>query len=370
MPSLPAATHPDHHPASEQLVIGVDTHKNRHVAAALTLNGAVVDHLEFATTSTGLTEAIGWAAGLGHVHTWGVEGTGSYGAGLARTLTAAGQQVIEVNHANRAARHIRGGKTDQIDAEAAARSVLTDYATATAKSGDGPVELLRIIRAARSSAVKARTATMNQLKAIVITAPAALRDQLSALGKTALIKHCARMRPATTSTRRLETGIKRTLRALARRYLQLTDEIADHTTELHTLVNQIAPDLLAEHGVGPDSAAALLIAAGDNPSRIHSEAAFAALCGTNPIPASSGQTNRHRLNRNGDRQANAALHRIIIVRLASHPETQTYMRNRVNPNGSNKLHIIRCLKRALARRLYLLITHALTEQAQPLERAA
>ena len=366
MTSVPATT-PEPVPSITQMVIGVDTHKDIHVAVALTTTGATIDHLEFATTSQGIATAIAWAQQLGTITAWGVEGTGSYGAGLARALTITGYHVIEVNHANRAARHIRGGKTDRIDAEAAARSVLANYATATPKTADGPVELLRIIRTARSSAVKARTATINQLRAILITTPPILRDQLSGLGKAALIKHCARMR---LNGDAVIAGIKRILRSLARRYQHLTTEINDHTRDLHALIQQTAPELLAQHGVGPDTAAALLIAVGDNPARIHSEAAFAALCGTNPIPASSGQTHRYRLNRNGDRQANAALHRIIIVRLGRHAETRTYMTNRVNTNNSNKLHIIRCLKRALARRLYPLIINALQQHHQPTQNAA
>ena len=183
---------------------------------------------------------------------------------------------------------------------------------------------------------------MNQLRAVLVTAPPTLRDQLSALSPAALIDRCAKTRPGTATT--IEAGVKRTLKALARRHQQLAAEIAEHTRELTRLVEHTAPALLAEHGAGPDTAAALLIAAGDNPERLHSEAAFAALCGTNPIPASSGQTDRHRLNRGGDRQANAALHRIIIVRLVRHDDTRAYKRSHVNPNGSNKLHVIRCLK--------------------------
>ena len=362
MPSVTAAAD------REQIVIGVDTHKDTHVAVALTAQGVFVDTLNFASTSLGIGQVMRWAAGLGEVTAWGVEGTGSYGAGLARALLAAGRPVIDVNHANRAARHVLGGKTDRIDAEAAARSVLTDYATAIPKTGDGPVELLRITRGARSSAVKARTAAMNQLRAVLVTAPPTLRDQLSALSPAALIDRCAKTRPGTATT--IEAGVKRTLKALARRHQQLAAEIAEHTRELTRLVEHTATALLAEHGAGPDTAAALLIAAGDNPERLHSEAAFAALCGTNPIPASSGQTDRHRLNRGGDRQANAALHRIIIVRLVRHDETRAYMRSHVNPNGSNKLHVIRCLKRALARRLYPLIVQAVTPATQTMPAAA
>jgi len=342
----------------DRIVVGVDTHKDLHVAVALTTSGVVVASTVSATSSRGIRALRRWAAALGSVVSWGIEGTGCYGAGLARALLAAGEHVVEVNRPDRRARRVLGGKTDLIDAEAAARSVLADYATATPKTGDGLVEMIRIVRTARSSAVKSRTIAMNQIKALIVTAPPQLRDSLQPLPARKLISRCRAFRPGPDHTP--EAALRRTLRHLARRWQALHDEVREHTTVLTELVESVAPTLLAEHGVGPDTAAALLIAVGDNPERLHSEAAFAALCGTNPIPASSGKTDRHRLNRNGDRQANAALHRIIVVRLRSHPETRRYMTARRTPNGSNTLHVMRCLKRALSRRLYPLILQAAT----------
>jgi transposase len=334
------------------VVIGVDTHRDTNVLAAVTTTGRRLVTASFPTTAAGIAAAINWAATIGTVTGWAIEGTGSYGAGLARTLLAAGARVVEVTQPNRGVRRQRGGKTDAIDAEAAARSYLADYATATPKAGDGTIELIRITRAARASAVKARTATMNELKAVLVTAPPEVRDKLRDLSPTRLIATCVALRP-TGST--MNAGTKRVLRSLAQRHQHLTIEADAHETVLTELTALANPHLMATFGVGAVTAAALLIAAGDNPERLTTEAGFAALCGVNPIPASSGQTDRMRLNRNGDRQANAALHRIVLVRLAHHPETQAYMAARVNPNGSNKMHIIRKLKRYLARELFPLI---------------
>lgn len=347
--------------ADERIVIGVDTHKDVHAAVALTASGVVLEHVVTATTSKGIRQLRTWAADLGVVSGWAVEGTSCYGAGLTRALLAAGEHVVEVNRPDRRARRLLGGKTDLIDAEAAARSALAGYATAIPKTGDGLVEMIRIVRAARSSAVKSRTIAMNQIRALIVTAPLPLRETLESLSPGALINRCSTFRPGHDITP--AATLRRTLRQLARRWQALHQEIREHTAQLHELVELAAPTLLAEHGVGPDTAAALLIATGDNPERLHSEAAFAALCGTNPIPASSGKTDRHRLNRNGDRQANAALHRIIVVRLRSHPETKHYMSTRRNPNGANTMHVMRCLKRALARRLYPLLLQTTTYTA-------
>lgn len=345
-------------PAAE-IVIGVDTHKHTHLAVALTTTGVRLGHLEFPTDLAGLAQVQAWARSQGQVVAWAVEGTGSWGAGLARTLLAADELVVEVNRTDRQTRRILGGKSDPIDAEAAARSFLAGYATSTPKTGDGLVEAIRLTRSTRTSAVKACTAAMNQLRSQLVTAPPALRDQLEPLTRSRLLTRCANLRPATSLD---PTAIaKRNLRRLAQRIRSLDTEIRDLTRELDQLTRTAAPALLAQHGVGPDTAAALLIAAGDNPHRLHSEAAYAALCGSNPIPASSGKTNgRHRLNRGGDRQANAALHRIIVVRLKTHPETRAYMATHLAPNGANKRHVMRCLKRYLARRLYPLILQAAT----------
>lgn len=348
-----------------QIVVGVDTHKDTNALAVLNQDSRRIGAAEFATTGAGIAAAIAWAQTLGVVVMWAIEGTGSYGAGLTRALLGAGQPVVEVSSPNRRTRRIRGGKTDQIDAEAAARSYLADYATATPKTGAGKVELLRITRNAKDSAMKARTAAMNELRAVIVTAPVELRDQLRGLTPTALVDTCAALRPAGTGP---TAGARKVLRLLARRHQYLTEDITTLQTDLADLVRTVNPALLDTFAVGPDTAAALLIAVGDNPERLTHEAAFAALCGTSPIPASSGQTDRMRLNRGGNRQANAALHRIIIVRLAHHAETRAYMAAHLNKSGTNKRQIIRILKRYLARRLFPILNP--TEPGKQLPAAA
>lgn len=342
-----------HAPTPDNVIVGVDTHSQIHVAVAITGLGARLGEFSFDPDPAGFALLEDWAAAHGTVAAWGIEGTASYGAGLARHLIRGGELVLEVNRPDRSLRR-RVGKSDPIDAEAAARAVLAGTATAIPKTGDGLVESMRVTRLVKASALKARTQAINQLKALIITAPDALRGELDGLTRTRLIDRCAASRPATNNDP--ATTTKRALRTLARRIQTLTVEIKELHAQLAVLVAAVAPTLLDQFGVGPDTAAALLVAAGDNADRLHSEAAFAALCGTNPVPASSGNTDHHRLNRGGDRQANAALHRIIIVRLAWDPETRAYMADRVTPNGSNKKHIIRKLKRHLARRLYPHIT--------------
>lgn len=343
-----------------RVVVGVDTHDEVHVAVVLDELGTRLGEHASCASAAGLAELETWASSFGVVIGWGVEGTGSYGAGLARYLQRRGARVVEVNRPDRQTRRALGGKTDSIDAEAAARAVLSGNATAIPKSGDGWVEVLRHLRMTRSSAVKAQTVAMNQLKAIVVTAPPELRDQLHGLTTARLIAACLAL--PTLDDLTVADTVASSLRALAHRWISLRDEAKAHHEQLARLIGKHTPKLLAEHGVGPDTAAALLIAVGDNPERMRSEATFAALCGTNPIPASSGKTNRHRLNRGGNRQANAALYRIVLVRLAWHEETRDYMRRHRAPNGSNNMHVVRCLKRYLARRLYPLLLEAGTSQ--------
>ncbi len=213
----------------------------------------------------------------------------------------------------------------------------------------GEAEMIRMIKSAKVSAVKARTQAVNQMKALVVTAPAELRETLDGLPAVARAARCKDLRPG-----RLDNptaAAKYTLWSLARRYGQLSKEIEDLETELERLTRLAAPSLLRIFGVGPDTAAAIMIAAGDNPDRLHSEATFASLCGANPIPASSGKTNRHRLNRGGDRQANAALYRIVLVRLRHDVRTREYMRRRTG-DGMSKSEVIRCLKRYVAREVF------------------
>ncbi|WP_232295546.1 IS110 family transposase, partial [Parafrankia sp. EUN1f] len=305
----------------DDVVLGVDTHKDLHVAAVLTPVGALLASATFPTTADGYAHLLAWAREHGTLRRAGVEGTSSYGAALTRHLLAAGIAVSEVNRPDRAARR-RRGKTDTLDAEAAARAVLAGQATAIAKTGDGPAEMARMLRLAKTSAVKARTQAVNQLKAVLVRADPALRESLTGLGPMTLVRRCAALDDVAPLD--APTTARYTLRRLATRILQLTDEVNDLNRQLTTLLTRHAPVLLTRVGVGPDTAAALLIAAGDNPQRLASDASFAALCGVSPIEASSGKTHRHRLNRGGDRQANAALHRIVITRLRCDPRTRAY----------------------------------------------
>jgi len=340
-----------HRVPAGKIAVGVDTHKDMHVAVALDHLGSHLGEHSIPTDAAGYADLRRWALGLGPVHAWGVEGTGSYGAGLASALLRAGERVIEVNRPDRAARH-RDGKSDPLDAEAAARAVLSGRVTGIPKSADGEIEAIRLVKLTRNGAVKARTAAMNTLRNVLITAPAALRAELEPLPERQLISRCTAFRPGPATDP--GNAARHALRALARRWEALREEIDAHTALLDTLTRAVAPDLRGAFGVGPETAADLLVAAGDNPERLHSEAAFAALCGASPIPASSGKTNRHRLNRGGNRAANAALYQVIVVRLGRHEPTRAYAARRV-AEGRSKLEIIRCLKRFLVRELFPLL---------------
>jgi transposase len=343
-------------PDSQVLItVGVDTHADSHVAVALDQLGRLVGTRTIPTTPAGYAALLAWASTLGTVDRIGVEGTGSYGAGLTRWLRAHGQVVIEVDRPDRAARR-RQGKTDDLDAHAAARAVQAGTATAQPKAGDGTVEMIRSLRLARRSAVKARTQAANQLKALVVTAPDGLRAQLRRLPLTELVATAARLRPAATPATPTDAA-KLALRSVAGRWLRLTEEITALDVQLDRLVAAAAPALVAVKGVGTETAAALLVAGGDNPQRLRSEAAFAQLCGVAPIPASSGKTTRHRLNRGGNREANWALYLIAVGRMAWHRPTRAYVQRRTK-EGKSKAEIIRCLKRYIARELYRILVSA------------
>ena len=346
-----------------QVIIGVDTHKDQHVAVALDGRGVRLDEKHVPVATCGYEELERWSCDLGQVHAFGVEGTGSYGAGLARFLTCRGYIVIEVNRPDRSVRY-RKGKSDPTDAEMAARAVLAGVADATPKSGKGEVEMIRMLKSAKNSAVMARTQAVNQMKALVLTAPAGLRETLDGLSHQRPYQTMQKL-PPRSSGGIPTAAAKYALRSLACRYSQLSKEIHDLRAELQQLIQTTAPALVEAFGVGPDTAAALLIAAGSNSDRLHSEAAFASLCGVSPVPASSGKTNRHRLNHGGDRQANAALYRIVVVRLRHDLRTQAYLRRRT-AEGMSKGEVIRCLKRYVAREVYSIIR----KPAQILEKAA
>ncbi|MGS0685658.1 IS110 family transposase [Nakamurella sp. GG22] len=334
-----------------RVIVGLDTHKFIHVAVALDADGAVLESRSVTADSAGYEELIGWAAKLGQEVVFAVEGTGSYGAGVSVAIRRHGLEVVEVSRTDRRDRRLRG-KSDTLDAENAARAVLAGRATSVPKAADGTVEMIRQIKVAKDVAVKARTAAMVTLKSVLINAPAELREALQPLTKMALIHRCAALRPGDVTS--VAAASKHALRAISRRWLALDAEIKDHAMILAELTARIAPHLVAAVGLGPDTASDLLIAAGDNPERIRSEAAWARLCGVAPIPASSGKTTRHRLHRGGHRQANAALYRVVVVRMQYHEPTKAYVARRT-AEGKTKTEIIRCLKRLLAREVWALL---------------
>ena len=353
MPSMPVQVVPSQSDgAVHEVVLGVDTHKEVHAAAVITSLGVLLAARMFPATAAGYRDLVSWARSLGPVQRAGVECTGSYGAGLARYLLSAGIAVIEVSQPDRATRR-RIGKTDAIDAESAARAVLAGQATASAKAGDGPVEMIRMFKLAKASAIKARTQAINQLKAVLVGADPALREKLSGLSSTILVRRCAQLDAQVPAD-----GISAaayTMRLLACRILSLASEIRELEQHIGAAVLAHTPQLMQQQGIGPDSAAALLITAGDNPGRLNSEASFAALCGVSPVEASSGRTSRRRLNRGGDRQANAALYRIALSRLRWDQPTRQYLDKRIS-EGKTKREALRCLKRYIAREVYHLIT--------------
>jgi transposase len=333
---------------------GVDTHLDTHTAAVIDPIGRVLGTQQFPATASGYSTLLAWMRGFGPLRRIGVEGTGAYGAGLARRLRDDHLEVIEVDRPDRKTRRFQG-KSDPIDAVQAARTALARERTGIPKQRDGRVEALRNLRVARRSAVDQRADAQRQIKTLIVTAPDDLRAQLRGLAVKQLIGTCANLRPDRTDAATPGTAVKIALRSLARRHQQLATEIADLGELLEPLVAAINPALVAVNGVGPDTAGQLLVTAGENHDRLTSEAAFAMLCGVAPIPASSGKTNRHRLNRGGDRQANKALYRVVLCRLRWDPRTRAYMQRRTK-DGLSKKEIIRCLKRYVARELYQIIT--------------
>ena len=332
---------------------GVDTHAEVHVAGMVDQAGRVLGTREFAATGGGYAAALAWMRGHGDLVRVGVEGTGSYGAGLARYLAAHGIEVAEVIRPNRQARR-RRGKSDAADAVAAALAALNGEASGRPKSQDGAVESIRALQVARRGAVKARTQAGNQLRDLIVTAPQVLREKLAVLSAADRVKLAARFRPGDLTSP--AEAAKAAMATVARRHQALTAEITRLDSALETLVQHAAPaGFLARTGVGTWSAATLLVTAGDNPGRLRTEASFAALCGASPVDASSGKQRRHRLNRGGDRQANSALWRIVFTRMATDPRTQAYIARRT-AEGKTTREIIRCLKRYVAREVYKALT--------------
>lgn len=333
---------------ASRITIGVDTHLDVHVAAALDERGGLLDVESFDTTPAGYAELLAWACSFGALELAGVEGTGSYGAGLTRHLHANNIAVVEVDRPNRQRRRLRG-KSDPQDAISAARAAQGGDAKSVAKTRDGAVESLRVLRVARCSARKAKVQALNQMRSLVSTAPDEIRTDLRRTTGKQLVARCSKFR----STGRTDPAsvTKIALRSLARRINDLADEIADLDLLIEPIVNDTAPDLVELTGVGPEIASALLVAAGDNPGRLRNEATFAHLCGVAPIDASSGKQQRHRLNRGGDRQANSALWRIVLTRLVYDPRTRDYLERRTK-EGLSKKETIRCLKRYVAREVF------------------
>jgi transposase len=328
---------------------GVDTHADVHVAAALDGIGGLLGVEQFPTTRSGYAGLLAWLQSFGRVGVVGIEGTGSYGAGLARHLAVAGVRVVEVDRSDRQDRH-RAGKSDPLDAVSAARAVLSGRARGAPKGRDGTVEAIRALMVAKRSARGERTRSINQARALVVTGPDDIRLRFAKHTTTALVTELAGLRPRPGEI--VGYATRTALRELGRR-AEFLDAQLDRLDEmLVPLVEVHAPGLLSIYGAGPDVAATLLVAAGDHPERLRSEAAWAHLCGVAPIPASSGKTsNRFRLNPGGDRQANHALWRIVFTRMSAHPATRVYVERRLK-EGKSKMEIIRCLKRYVAREVY------------------
>lgn len=334
---------------------GVDTHLDVHVAAALDPIGGLLGVSAFDTTGAGYEALLAWLMSFGVVDRVGVEGTGSYGAGLAQFLLGHDVEVIEVDRPNRQARS-RTGKSDPVDAVEAARAALSGRATGLAKTKDGPAEAIRALLVARRSARDHRIATLVQMRHLVFTAPQELRDRFFGLSKTQLVKQAAGLRPRDNGDP-VTYATKVALKSLAQRVQLLETQIKQIRRLLRPLINAAAPTLLNVNGVGLDVAAILLVAAGDNAHRLKNEAAFARLCGVAPLQASSGKVVRHRLNRGGNRQANHALYRIILSRLSSDAETKHYVRRRT-AEGKSIAEIVRVLKRYAAREVFKHLPHA------------
>lgn len=336
---------------STEIVAGADTHLDTIHVAAITMTGATLGDKAYPTTRAGYAAAIAFLMTLGHIVRIGVEGTASYGAGFTRALTAAGIEVVEVTRAVKSTRRLKG-KSDPLDAYSAARTALAGQGLATPK--DDATAGLRALHIARRSAVKHRTAVINQLKALLVSAPDSVREKYRGLTTLKLIEAIARCRPDAQSEPWAQSVLI-AAKMLAQRVQFLESQAETLGAQIDALVTAANPGLRAAYGVGPDTAAQLLITAGANPHRLHSESAFAALCGAAPVPASSGKTNRHRLSRGGDRAANNALHRIALVRMSNHQSTKDYVQRQL-AKGHTRMEVLRKIKRAIAREMFKLLT--------------
>lgn len=338
---------------AQSITGGVDTHKDLHVAAVVDDHDHLLASESFATTRQGYRLMLEWMRSFGEIRRVGIEATGTYGAGVLRYFQKAGVSVMEVTGPDKHDRRARG-KSDTLDAEAAAHAAFAGKRTVTPKTRDGMTEALRVLKAVRKTAVQARRIALQMIGNTIVSAPDAMRDSVRHMTRMKQIRTLAAWRPDMTGFRDMETAYRISLKSLARRYLELHDEIADLDVMIKAIVDGLAPKLVEQESIGYQSAAQLLITAGDNPERLKSEAAFAALCGVSPVPASSGKTSRHRLNRGGDRAANSALHIIAICRLRCDGRTRKYVERRI-AGGLSKMEAIRCVKRYIAREVFALI---------------
>lgn len=337
---------------SGYVVVGVDTHKHIHVAAVMDSVAGILDTLTIPTDTPGFAKLTAWAHTYGQILVFGIEGTGSYGAGLTSYLRRQGHRVVEAGRPDRRLRRMNG-KSDTLDAENAARAALAGMATATPKTADGTVEMLRQLKVVHGTAVKDRSAAMITLKAMLVHADDQLRASTNKMTQIKLARHLSRLRPSDLTT--VAGTLRYSLRALAGRWLFLDAQIKEIESKINALVTEYRPALLEQFGIGADTAAEILIVVGNNPERIKSEAAFAKLAGISPIPTGSGQTSgRHRINHGGHRQLNAAIYRTVIVRMQHHEPTKAYVTRRT-AEGKSKRDIIRCLKRYVIREVYHLV---------------
>lgn len=343
----------------DEVILGVDTHLNLHVGAVISSTGKLLGTLSASTDQKGYLQLLTWAKSFGYLRRAGVEGTGTYGAGLTRVLRDHDIDVSEVNRPDRAKRRLQG-KSDPTDAESAARAVLSGTATAIPKTQSGAAEAMRAVSVARRSAVKAKTQAINQLRALLISSPQDVRERLWSVKPAECIERCVRLRSLGATT--ILQTLTMTLRLMAKRWLALAEEIKELDAMLEKLTSKHAKRLREQFGIGPQTAAILVAVAGDNPERLKNEAALAALCGVSPLQASSGKATRHRLNRGGDRTANNALWTIALVRMRSDPRTRAYV-DRRSAQGMSRKEIHRCLKRYIVRALYPLIIADLADSA-------
>jgi transposase len=331
-------------------VLGVDTHRDAHTLVIVEARtGRAQEELSLAANRSGYRRALTLArAHAPRARVWAIEGTGSYGAGLSRFLTSRGEQVREIERPQRQERGERG-KSDALDAARAARELVAGRAGSLPRGGR-QTQAVRALLVTREGTVRQCTQTLNELRALIVTAPSELREGLHALPESRLLATCASLR---AGAERERAAYALALRTLARRIRQLRAEARALEAEIDKRVHVLAPHLLAQAGVGPISAATILTS-WSHQGRLRSEAAFARLSGAAPIPASSGQTIRHRLDRGGDRRLNRALHTILLTRRRQDPATRAYISRRL-AEGKSEREAVRCLKRYLARSLYRLL---------------